>query len=271
VIRWDYIRGLIGLNDLGVAVAKRICPQNPMQASEPRECLRLLAGCTEEKVLCFWLNAHRYIRSESVAQGLWNLRDAWKVHGSTLVLLCPAMQLPDELVHDVVVVTEPLPTPEEVGVIADRIAEAANITVPAEDKPKIVDTLLGISAFAAEQALAMSVTRQPNGKWAVDRDSLWERKRKMVEQTPGLSVWRESTTFDDLGGLANIKGFLTRILRSGNNPVRCIGFIDEIEKMFAGSAGDLSGVSQDQLRVFLTEMQDHNIPGLIIIGPAGRL
>jgi adenylate kinase family enzyme len=268
VLRWDYVRGLVGLNDLGIQVAKKLAPQSPMQAAEPRACLQALAACAEPKVLCFWLNAHRYIRDVAVAQGLWNLRDAWKVHGSTLVLLCPAMQLPDELSHDIVVVTEPLPTPEEIGVIADRIAEAANIKLPDEDRPKIIDTLLGISAFAAEQSLAMSIVKK-DGKWGVDRDALWERKRKMVEQTPGLSVWRETTTFDDLGGLENIKGFMTRILKSGKNPVRAVGFVDEIEKMFAGAAGDLSGVSQDQLRVFLTEMQDHNIPGIILIGPAG--
>jgi hypothetical protein len=63
----------------------------------------------------------------------------------------------------------------------------------------------------------------------------------MVEQTPGLSVFRGGDTFDSVGGCANVKNFLTKILNSKNNPVRCIGFIDEIEKMVAGGSSDFSG------------------------------
>lgn len=265
IMRWDICRGLVGLNKVGVELANRIAPEGPIQTGNPAECLALLEKEQKiEGILCFFLSAHRFIVSDSIAQGLWNLRDAWKATGSTLVLLCPAIRLPDDLTHDVVVITEPLPNQAEIGTIVDSIAKDAGLA-QVEEKDKVVDTLLGVSAFAAEQALAMSITREGG----VNRDELWERKRKMVEQTPGLSVWRGKESFADIGGLDNIKTFLGRILGSGKNPVRCIGFIDEIEKMFSGSSNDSSGVSQDQLRVFLTEMQDANVPGIILIGPPG--
>ena len=269
ILRWDVLRGLVGMNNPGIKLASEIAP-DPLDACDPSHCLSLLASIKreqKERVVCFFMNAHRFIQQETVAQGLWNLRDIWKEKGSTLVLLCPMLELPGELSHDIVVVTEQLPGPEEVGAIVDSIAQDARLkSVP--DKDKVVDTLLGVSAFAAEQVLAMSIVGSaPNAE--IDREELWTLKRKMVEQTPGLTVWKEQSTFDDLGGLDNIKAFLTKILTSPKNPVRCIGFVDEIEKLFAGSQGDLSGVSQDQLRVFLTEMQDHNIPGMILVGPPG--
>lgn len=266
IMRWDIVRGLVGLNRVGTSVATQIAPDGPIQSGNPAECLSLLEKCPAENVICFFMNAHRFIANEAVAQGLWNLRDAWKAKGNTLVLLCPSMRLPDDLSHDIVVISEPLPSTEEVGAIVDSIAKDAGAEVT--EKEKVVDTLLGVSAFAAEQALAMSISKSGD-KVVINRNELWERKRKMVEQTPGLSVWRGKESFADVGGLGNIKDFLTRILGSGKNPVRCIGFIDEIEKMFSGTAGDTSGVSQDQLRVFLTEMQDSNIPGIILIGPPG--
>ena len=269
IMRWDVLRGLVGLNNPGEVLARELS-EDPLDACNPSTCLAMLAKIRKERrdrVVCFFMNAHRYIQNEAVAQGLWNLRDIWKEKGSTLVLLCPMLELPGELSHDIVVVTEQLPGPEEVSAIVDSIAQDAKLKeVP--DKEKVVDTLLGVSAFAAEQVLAMSIAGSaPNA--VIDRDELWTLKRKMVEQTPGLTVWKEASTFADLGGLDNIKAFLTKILTSPNNPVRCIGFIDEIEKLFAGSQGDLSGVSQDQLRVFLTEMQDHTIPGMILVGPPG--
>ena len=50
--------------------------------------------------------------------------------------------------------------------------------------------LLGLAAFPAEQVLAMSLSRT-----GLDLDQLWERKRQVIEQAPGLSVWRGGETF----------------------------------------------------------------------------
>jgi hypothetical protein len=42
-------------------------------------------------------------------------------------------------------------------------------------------------------------------KKGLDLEQLWERKRQVIEQVPGLSVWRGGETFDDIGGCENIK------------------------------------------------------------------
>jgi SpoVK/Ycf46/Vps4 family AAA+-type ATPase len=64
---------------------------------------------------------------------------------------------------------------------------------------------------------------------------------------------------------------MRRIL-AGNDPPRGVVFIDEIEKMLAGSTGavaDSSGVSQGILQALLTHMQDCGATGSIFIGPPG--
>jgi len=295
LMRWDICKGLVGVNTKGQNAVTSILSNKEVNEGagqeatvEPGFCLNLLRKYAEyetaqlarnprapkviDSAIIFFLNGHLYTKNETVLQALWNLRDALKPTAATLIMLCPEMRLPAELAHDVVVVTEPLPTIAEVGTIVDNLVRDAKVDASGVDRAKVVDVLLGISAFAAEQVLALSTYPDAAGGTAViHMDELWDRKRKMVEQTPGLSVFRGSESFDDIGGLDNIKLFLTKILKSGNNPVRCIGFIDEIEKMFssASTGGDLSGVAQDQLKVFLTEMQDNEIPGLILIGPPG--
>jgi hypothetical protein len=42
-------------------------------------------------------------------------------------------------------------------------------------------------------------------KRELDTADLWERKRQIIEQTPGLSVWRGGETFEDIGGVENVK------------------------------------------------------------------
>lgn len=263
ILQWDIIQGLRGLNDAGAAVMNGAIEK--MQTLNPAECLSELASKAPEKTLCFFSNAQHFLKNADIAQGVWNLRDIWKQTGSTLILTAPRLTLPDELKQDVVIITEPLPDSAAIAQIVDDTLSAAELDTPTKaERALYADTLLGLSAFSAEQALALSIS-----KTGIDEAGLWERKRRMVEQTPGLQVWRGGETFDSLGGLENLKIFLTKILTSGRTPVRAVGFIDEIEKLFAGTAGDTSGVSQDQLRVFLAVMQDYNIPGIILVGPPG--
>jgi len=275
--QWDLLNGLTAVvlsgkaHKGGSAYVRKVSPNGAIDTGNPAECLSKLANTPEQGVIVFWHNAHRFINNEAVAQGLWNLRDIFKANGSTIVMLAPSLTLPSELKQDVVIISEALPDETALSAIVDSICNDAKVS-KVEDRDRVIDTLLGLSAFAAEQVLAMSIEKNGDGenaKRVINQDLLWERKKKMIEQTPGLSVWQGGESFEDLRGLSNLKSFLTRILTSGKTPVRAIGFIDEIEKGLAGSAGDTSGTSQDQLQVFLKVMQDLNVPGIILLGPPG--
>ena len=108
-------------------------------------------------------------------------------------------------------------------------------------------------------------------KKGIDLEHLWERKRQQIELTPGLSVWRGGETFADVGGLGNVKKFL-RLLIDGSDPPNAVIWVDEIEKLLAGSSGqfgDSSGVSQGILQSLLTHLQDTEAAGMIFVGPPG--
>lgn len=271
VLRWDVVHGLTSMNGrVGDGVIKEIVKTSSKEeirnaTIDPAQCLALLEDAPE-KALVFFVNLHLFWRNESVLQATWNLRDAFKTRGVTLVTLVPfgSAVLPDELKQDCIILTDTLPTEEEISKIVEVLLKDAGLDAKKiKDVAKIHDTLLGLSAFSAEQVLAMSITKD-----GIDRDGLWERKRKMIEQTPGLSVWRGGETFDDVGGCDNIKTFMRSVVR-GNGAPRAVVFIDEIEKSMAASQTDTSGVSQDYLRTLLTEMQDKKASGIIFIGPPG--
>jgi len=266
MVRWDVCRGLQGLNELVKEFAASL--GDDLEATQrPDSCLKILAGIKiPKRTIIFFENAHLYWKMEEVLQGTWNLRDILKGIGAMLIMMSPIIQLPPELKNDVVTLTDTLPNDEEVSIIVDSILRDAKIK-NCEDKGKIHDTLLGLTAFSAENVLAMSIKRE-DGEATIDREGLWDRKRKMIEQTPGLSVWRGGETFKDIGGYDNAKSFMADICK-GNSAPRSIVFIDEIEKSMAGSQSDSSGVSQDYLRCLLTWMQDNKASGVIFIGVAG--
>jgi hypothetical protein len=271
IIQWDICNGWRACTAVAESFLRTLAQGNDVQAmtSNPAEMIILAAQLPEQSTL-FVLNAQRYLTSDSspatagFIQGLWNLRDQFKANNSAVVLLAPELTLPIELQSDVLVIDEPLPDDAALQTIITTLHAANELPEPEpEILGRAVDALRGLAAFPAEQVTAMSLTRR--GLLVTE---MWERKRQLIDATPGLTVWRGGETFADIGGSDVIKDFLRRILAGAAAP-RVIVFIDEIEKAMSGAQGDTSGVSQGFLGTLLTEMQDTKACGSIFIGPPG--
>ncbi|KKK72353.1 hypothetical protein LCGC14_2904720, partial [marine sediment metagenome] len=284
LLLWDICGGMRGINDPGREAMQAVLPpvdetapplDPALLTQSPVEAL-ILAGKLPEGAVLYMLNAQRVLDNPGVIQAVWNLRDQFKADRRTLVMLGPDFVLPPELSGDVLTLDEPLPSRGDlIAIVADQTEAAAASLLETDDMApaylletyhQAVDAVAGLAAFPAEQAIAMSLTRQ-----GIDIAGLWERKREMIDQTPGLSVWRGGDSFADVAGYANIKNFLGRVM-GGKEAPKCIVFVDEIEKALAGSGGqggDTSGVSQGFLGCILTYMQDAEASGCIFIGPPG--
>lgn len=264
-IQWDYARGFMALSES----AKTIVGDLGDYENNPFGCLIAAAKLPEKAVLFVHL-ANRWIVEPSFIQALSNLRDQFKVNGRTVVLLGPELTLPSELTHDVVSFDEPLPGAAELRQVIEQQIKAAGeaVELPPETSSdatihKAIEAVRGLSRFSAEQIVAMSLSRM-----GLDVDSLWERKRQQIEQTPGLKVFRDGDSFSQIGGVSVVKSFVSRVMKGDGRP-NAVVFVDEIEKSIGGAKGDTSGVGQDQLGCLLSYMQDHSAAGMIFVGPPG--
>ena len=260
---WDILTGLTGRNEIGKAAVVKLVGENSAPLG-PADALSAMQKIARDTVV-FFLNPQRVWEQIDVLQGIWNLRDVFKTGGQMLVLITtPGATLPSELQSDVMIIDEPLPSADTLEQLVRETFESANLAAPEGDMvSKAVDALVGLPAFPAEQVLAMSLSKS-----GLDIERLWERKRQAVEQTPGLTIWRGGESFDDIGGCENIKGFLQAVLQGEEAP-RVIVFVDEIEKAFAGTGTDTSGVKTELTGTMLSWMQDRGADGVIFIGPPG--
>lgn len=263
IIQWDVVRGIKPVNDNGRDHAlSQLTSEELADSADP---VSALIACLKlpTRTILFMHNAQSQMQNSQVRQAIWNLRDVFKVDFRTLVLLCPDMTLPAELSNDVLLLDESLPGDTDLTDLVHAVHEAASAQTSDEENVKrAVYAVSGLSAFAAEQALAMSIT--PTG---LDMVELQDRKRRAINAQPGLQVWEGSETFADLAGCANIKSFLTRNLFGRERP-RAVLFLDELEKMVAGS-GDTSGVSQGLMEIFLAWTQNTRSVGAILLGVPG--
>ena len=272
VMAWDIIRGLLPITETAGRIVNQICKgEDPALATgNPSEMLSRVAGVDKfaKRVVVIMQNAHNFVGvTPDVTQGVANLRTIFAIGGHTFIMLAPGFKLPGELTQDVMIVSDGLPDVEGIKRIITETCGEAEMEVP-EDIEKLSDTLIGLSAFSAEQTLATCIYKRDDGVIDIDREALWERKCKAIEQSPGLSIWRGGERFGDIGGCDNAKRFIQNVLK-GNDGPRAIVFIDEIEKSLAGASRDTSGVSQDQLGCILAYMQDYEVDGIILIGPPG--
>lgn len=272
-LSWDCIHGIVALNAEAQALASALNGNvdPPIATGNPIEALRAIEQIksteTAAKTVIVALGMADVLTDPSAGaparQALWNLRDALSQQGAILVLTVP-MGWRNPFPDDIAVVLSPLPEREECERIACRVCSDAKLDEPsAKDRERIGDALLGLSGFASEQAVALSLSKS-----GVDIASLWARKRQQISETPGLSVYGGAETFTDLGGLDQAKKLFKAMLKGKRKPGAII-FVDEIEKSLAGSAGDTSGVSQSMLGYLLSYMQDSNASGSIFIGPPG--
>ncbi len=292
-VAWDIVRGVLPVNNAGESIARETGEGDADTTTGDPVLFLTAAAKFPARIMVFLINAHNYIEDVRVQQAVWNLRDQFKVDLRMLILLGPSMTFPPTLKDDVVSLDEPLPSQDQLAVVVREQEKAAGACSKCggtgidtglecqackgkgrKDREALSDGVLrrsveavtGLSAFGAEQAIAMSLTHD-----GIDIEALWEAKRKQIELTPGLSVWRGAECFDDIGGLARIKRHSHRIL-GGKRPPSAVVWIDEIEKMLAGAEGrlaDSSGVSQGILQAILSHMQDHNGRGFIFLGPPG--
>lgn len=272
ILTWDCIHGIRALNSNAEAISNSL--NNSMEPAvatgNPIEMLRALeklAEITDSKPIIVALGLTDIMddlqTKITTRQAVWNLRDILSSIGALLIMTAP-MGWINPFPDDIAVVVSELPNRESHIEKAKNICNSAGVGEPSKkNNEKIGDALLGLSSFAAEQALALSVTK--NG---IDCDVLWARKRQQISETPGLSVYAGTEKFKDLGGLDQAKNLFKSLLEGKRKPGAVV-FIDEIEKSLSGASGDTSGVSQSMLGYLLSYMQDINATGTIFVGPPG--
>ena len=217
-------------------------------------------------------NAHLFWADPLVLQGVLNLRDKFKANGNMIILFVAlGTVVPPELNNDMLLLTEPLPSRTEIKQIVRDVYGYAQQLNPKLQLPsdktlmQAGDALVGIAAFASDQAAAMSLDTKSG---VLDIKSLWGRKRDIITATPGLSFYDGPETLADIGGLDNIKDYGCRLME-GKRGAQVLLRIDEIEKMFAGAGTDSSGVTGKLLGNFLSWVEDKHVLCMLFLGVPG--
>ena len=133
----------------------------------------------------------------------------------TLVLISPTPRIPSELEALVTVVDYPLPTERQVRDLLDgmikRNTESRALTVDVADDAleRLAKAALGLTAFEAENAFARAMVDDGHLS-AEDVAIVQQEKGQIVRKSGVLEMITSTVRLSDVGGLGNLKTWLTK-------------------------------------------------------------
>jgi len=167
-----------------------------------------LANGSSTTVLIFE-NLHRFLGSVELIQAVARQAITGKHNRAFIVVLAPVTQIPPELDKLFVCVDHELPDHAQLEEIARGVATQDGELPNPDELPRVIDAAKGLTRSEAENAYSLSLVRHGTLK----AETLWEIKAGQLKKSGLVSIHRGTESFQQLGGLDNLKAFCLRAMR----------------------------------------------------------
>lgn len=192
------------------------------QPQEPDIALKQALVCKEPSVFVFF-DLHHYLGSAgrpaqpSVIRAIRDVSHTFRTGNnvSTLIIVSPTITLPPDLEKTVTVLDFPLPDEVQLHEVLNAIIEANSgserISIDLDDsgREQLVKASLGLTRSEAENAFARAIVQ--DGVLNVsDVSVVLEEKSQVIRKSGILEYVHNHGSIDDIGGLENLKKWLTK-------------------------------------------------------------
>ena len=210
-------------------------------AREPMEALAAIEKLAEPSLVVL-KDFHPYLNDPTVIRGLRELSQSLKTTYTTVILLSPVLQIPVELEKELTVLDVPLPTHEELYALLKEIAEVvvrgkrASVSLKREDADHIAKAAQGLTLSEAENAFAKAIASDSRlGK--EDIGLILDEKRQVIRKSGLLEYYSTEEQFGNVGGLENLKTWLSRRGNAFSEPARRFGLPEPKGLLLLGVQG----------------------------------
>ena len=234
---WSISRGLTDPE------GKPVTKENTRQ---PEEALAAVAWVNEPAMFVF-KDLHPFLKdgfpsAPVVVRRLRDLVAGLKQGGKTLLWVSPVLFIPPELEKDVTVLDMPLPAEEEHRAVLDELLASVKdnprVVVDLDDKGRdeLVKACQGLTKAEAENALARTIVSRGriDGE---DVRAILSEKEQIIRKSGILEYTATVETFDQVGGLANLKRWLKRRNEAFSGKARAFGLPNPRGALLVGVPG----------------------------------
>ena len=235
LLAWSITKGL---HRLGGARAQ---PPPGTGTEDPIVALQAI-GAYGEPSLVVLKDFHPYLAEPRVVRALRELGHALKSSYTTLIILAPVLQLPVELEKEMSVLDVPLPTFRDlaellhdiIGVV--RSAGRVTVELKREEGERLIKAALGLTLLEAENAFAKAIAEDQRLD-ASDIQRVMEEKRQVIRKSGLLEYYPAEHDLLGVGGLENLKDWLSRRATAFGEPARRFGLPEPKGLLLLGVQG----------------------------------
>ena len=199
IYSWDFVDGYTN-NPNNEGFAKR----NPLQALELVEKLN-----AETPALFLLKDFNRFLTDLSISRKLRNISRILKLQPKTIVIIGSELNIPRELQDLITVLEFQLPSEEEIIQELTRLLQSLNIEIESELFENLARACQGLSLERIRRVLSKIIATYKT----IDENSisiLLTEKKQIISQTEILEYYSVNEKIDNLGGLNNLKDWLTK-------------------------------------------------------------
>jgi SpoVK/Ycf46/Vps4 family AAA+-type ATPase len=199
IYSWDFVDGYSN-NPNNEGFAKR----NPLQA------LELVERLTVETPAVFLLkDFNKFLNDISITRKLKNVSRLLKLQPKTIIIIGSELELPVDLQELITIIQFSLPSETEIMNELTRLLDSLKITI----EPGLIENLTracqGLSLERIRRVLAKIIATYKT----LDSNSvnmLLEEKKQIIRQTEILEYWSTTENIQSIGGVENLKEWLTK-------------------------------------------------------------
>ncbi len=191
--------------------------------TDPAKALEAALGVSEPSIFIFRdmhpvLGIGHQPPDASVVRLLRDLASAFKSGPvpRVLILVSPLLCIPPELEKEVTIVDFPLPGEDEIRAVLDKMVQTnaagggrVRIDLDSLGRERLVKAALGLTLNEAENAYARSMVND-GVLGADDVEVVLEEKRQTIRKSGLLEFVNVDVSLDDVGGLQNLKRWLSK-------------------------------------------------------------
>ena len=164
----------------------------------------------KEDAIFIFKDLHPFIDGPVITRWLRDAIASFKGTDKTIILMSPLQTLPIELEKEVVVLDYPLPNLAELNQVLDqRLAKSRGSRVTTETREKLLKAALGLTKDEAEKVYRKAQVKA--GQLTESEvDIVLSEKKQLIRRNGILEYIEEDETLDSVGGLEELKGWLTQ-------------------------------------------------------------
>jgi len=199
IYSWDFIDGYTN-NPNNQGVGKR----NPLQA------LEFIDRLTPETPAIFLLkDFNRFLNDVAISRKLKNISRILKLQPKTIVIIGTECNIPNELQDLITVLQFNLPSEIEIENELNRLSTSLNLTLDSIVIEKLVRACQGLSLERIRRVLSKIIATYKT----IDKNSidiLLNEKKQIIRQTEILEYWSSNENIKSIGGVDNLKKWLSK-------------------------------------------------------------